>query len=740
MTSTDEWLAYLDAARAFHRYSPQNQMLLALQGAEGYVASYRNWTRIPATDGGTCQVAKGEKGLAILAPMISKSVEVDDDTGEETSRKRLRGFRTVQVFHQGQLVSPPAIPEPQMPELLTGPNRWQHVWSAVVGQLEDDGYTVALHSRSPIEKWNGMTTWGERSVKVADDLEPPQRIKTLLHEWAHVQLGHEHRLTGDRDVKEVEAESVAYLLSQTIGLDSQSYSIPYVTGWAGGDAELVQSTAEAVLTTTKRLVDILESDLGIELTPDALDHATPVGGDNVTALPNQEPQPAEVTTPASVAHVDQQSLPIDEIPSQRSARPGLDPATMTDAEFVLAVKERLEPEPARRLMSIVYEPDNAGEAGGELAGLGWGDAPVDDVAAVDVDDHEQLVVLAAVRALQLRDIPTPHPVRSGGDQLGFLLRRVRALAASLAVLASDPQQAVHGRDRTQIDAVIEQPRPDLSRCEITELRRAQHPQDVLLLGFGELVRRRRPRRRRAQFGWSATPVVRGTRLAEQATCSLGRRGRGEVIEVGVDHCLYFGSIAVLMAEAGITASQTARVLRHLGVDDAKIRIALSTPMPHDAERPNLWTTEEVDVALGVEVAATAESRIERVEANANHDLIVQTYRTAEPARVAALAYGLGVECPDVIRMCVNSRPDPTAAFEIAVSMHPGDTGAAIAELRKTWPNPPGGWDAYLPTTAPVLPAASAEVDDYASTQAILDEWYGLDTVASPPPAPEHSIT
>ena len=246
MTSTDEWLAYLQAARAFHRYSPQNQMLLALQGAQGYVASYRNWTRIPATEGGNCQVAKGQKGLVILAPMVSKSVEVDDDTGEETSRKRLRGFRTVKVFHQGQLVSPPAIPEPQMPELLTGDNRWQHVWAAVVGQLEDDGYTVTLHSRTPIEKWNGMTTWGERSVKVADDLEPPQRIKTLLHEWAHVQLGHEHRLGAERDTKEVEAESVAYLLSQTIGLDSQSYSIPYVTGWAGGDVELVQSTAEAV--------------------------------------------------------------------------------------------------------------------------------------------------------------------------------------------------------------------------------------------------------------------------------------------------------------------------------------------------------------------------------------------------------------------------------------------------------------------------------------------------------------
>lgn len=561
MTSTDEWLAYLQAARAFHRYSPQNQMLLALQGAQGYVASYRNWTRIPATEGGNCQVAKGQKGLVILAPMVSKSVEVDDDTGEETSRKRLRGFRTVKVFHQGQLVSPPAIPEPQMPELLTGDNRWQHVWAAVVGQLEDDGYTVTLHSRTPIEKWNGMTTWGERSVKVADDLEPPQRIKTLLHEWAHVQLGHEHRLGAERDTKEVEAESVAYLLSQTIGLDSQSYSIPYVTGWAGGDVELVQSTAEAVLTTTKRLVDILETDLGIELTPDALDHAIPV--DNVTELraaDSHESATPQAADPTAVETVEQSTLALTGMPSERAARPGLDPATMTHAEFVLAVKNRLEPEPARRLMAIVYEPESAGEA------------------------------------------------------------------------------------------------------------------------------------------------------------------------------------AVLMAEAGITAGQTVRVLRHLGVDDSRIRTALATPTPHDAEQPELWPADAIAVALGDEPALHAESRIVRAEDRANHDLIVQTYRTAEPARVAALAYGLGIECDEVIRLCANSRPDPTAAFEIAISMHPGDTDAATAVLRRTWPNPPGGWDAYLPSLTPAATAASAEVDDYASTQAILDEWYGLDSVAAPTPTPEHSIT
>jgi hypothetical protein len=59
-------------------------------------------------------------------------------------------------------------------------------------------------------------------------------------------------------------------------------------------------------------------------------------------------------------------------------------------------------------------------------------------------------------------------------------------------------------------------------------------------------------------------------------------------------------------------------------------------------------------------------------------------------------------------------------------------------LRETWPNPPGGWDAYLPR--PAVAGAGVDLDDDASTQAILNEWYSLDTVAAPTPAQEHSIT
>src|SRR3712207_560604 len=110
------------------------------------------------------------------------------------------------------------------------------------------------------------------------------------------------------------------------------------------------------------------------------------------------------------------------------------------------------------------------------------------VAAEDVDDHEQLVVDAPLGALQLGYVPRPHLVGSTGDQLGALTGGVSALAAAFPVLPGDGEQPVHGGDRAQVDAVIEQAGPHLGGRQVAVLLAAQHGQDVLAFGLGELVR------------------------------------------------------------------------------------------------------------------------------------------------------------------------------------------------------------------------------------------------------------
>src|SRR5215216_3658302 len=190
----DDWLAFLRASRQFHRYSPHNQMLLLLQGAQGHVASYRTWQRIPAQGGGTCQVRKGEHGLVVLAPMTIAPTDTDPATGEETAGRPFLRFKPVKVFHQGQLVAPPAIVTPPLPGLLRGDNRHQHVWAAVQSRIEERGFTVDTVTRSPVETWNGRTHFADRTVEVSDHREPPAALKTLLHEWAHMVLAHDDRL------------------------------------------------------------------------------------------------------------------------------------------------------------------------------------------------------------------------------------------------------------------------------------------------------------------------------------------------------------------------------------------------------------------------------------------------------------------------------------------------------------------------------------------------------------------
>ena len=369
MTTSEDWLKYLSNARRFHRYSPQNQMLLAVQGAEGAVAGYRNWQRIPAQGGGTCQVAKGQVGLKILAPMKGRSVQTDEVTGEEVTKHFLRGFRTVSVFHQGQLVAPPDIgQEAVMPTLLTGENRREDVWSAVSDQLEANGYDVDLHSRSPIEKWNGQTNYATRQVLIADDLEPAQQLKTLLHESAHVNLDHEGRSLVPRDVREVEAESVAYLLGQTIGLDSQAYSVPYIAGWAVGDLDLVEATAVQVLATTKRLVETLERDVGVKLTVDVLDHALPETDTNVIALPGSTP--LNPPTPDEIAPATRSMEQAALFATDVGIMSPLDRDDSPDAEFLKALGSELEPDQAALLVTVIYRPEHAATSARILAESG----------------------------------------------------------------------------------------------------------------------------------------------------------------------------------------------------------------------------------------------------------------------------------------------------------------------------------------------------------------------------------
>jgi hypothetical protein len=85
-----------------------------------------------------------------------------------------------------------------------------------------------------------------------------------------------------------------------------------------------------------------------------------------------------------------------------------------------------------------------------------------------------------------------HLARSGREQLRAHLRGVARLRAAFPGQAGGAQQPVHRRLRAQVDALIEQRRPDLRHGPVAKPWAAQHGQDLLLLGSAQRVHRRGP--------------------------------------------------------------------------------------------------------------------------------------------------------------------------------------------------------------------------------------------------------
>lgn len=260
LTSSEAWLSYLSAMARFHRYSPTNvAMILHQRPGATRVAGFRTWQSMGR------QVQKGSKGIAIWAPCIYKA-EREDADGEPRETRSLGGFRLAYVFDVADTDGDPLpeAPEEARATLLAGCAP-AGMWDYLVAQVAKAGYAVELVP--DLGGPNGRTTWASHLVQVvADGRDDASMAKTLAHELGHVLLHSGMQGGGCLEVKEVEAESVAYLIGAAFGLDTTDYSLGYVTSWSGGDHRVVLATAKRVMeAATAALADL---DVGIDVDRD----------------------------------------------------------------------------------------------------------------------------------------------------------------------------------------------------------------------------------------------------------------------------------------------------------------------------------------------------------------------------------------------------------------------------------------------------------------------------------------
>lgn len=293
LVSGEDWRRALEFSARFRSRSFNNVMLIYIQHNEAfqlgrvpaptptYVAGFKQWQ----TRGR--QVMKGQSGYGILAPVTARFASrtpTNNDSwrrlgrGErpqpgEATRTKMIGLRPAYVWDVSQTDGEP-LPEQPMPTLLSG-RAPVGLWDGLAAQVEAFGFTLQqVPDAGSIGGANGLTDFSTRQVSVRVDMDDAARVKTLAHELGHVMLHSPdtHGTTGGaavdaalhRGIAEVEAESVALMIGAAHGLDTSSYTVPYVSSWAssvpGSDpVEVVQATAERVRTTSLRVLDQLDT-------------------------------------------------------------------------------------------------------------------------------------------------------------------------------------------------------------------------------------------------------------------------------------------------------------------------------------------------------------------------------------------------------------------------------------------------------------------------------------------------
>ncbi len=107
-----------------------------------------------------------------------------------------------------------------------------------------EGQNVTLNYSERIAPAKGLSFGGK--ITLLSGMQPAEEFSTLVHEIAHemVHRGDRRTLT-TKQVRETEAEAVAFVVCQSVGLQTGSASSDYIQLWHG-DAKLLQESLEVV--------------------------------------------------------------------------------------------------------------------------------------------------------------------------------------------------------------------------------------------------------------------------------------------------------------------------------------------------------------------------------------------------------------------------------------------------------------------------------------------------------------
>lgn len=236
---SDNYKNFLEGMSHFNNYSVRNIQLIKAQLPEAsMVASFNEWKKRNG------HVNKGEKALYVQAPVtvIKKDADGKPIINAETGEKEtFTYFKPVPVFDISQ-VSPVEGKEldlPKMGEVIPSQitkEYYQNVYRSLrdISQKENG---IPIRFRE-LEKSDGSYSPKTNEITIKKGMTYEQTLSTLIHEMAHSELHNKKSLTErfegklTRSSKELQAESIAYVVSNHLGFDTSNDSFAYLASWS----------------------------------------------------------------------------------------------------------------------------------------------------------------------------------------------------------------------------------------------------------------------------------------------------------------------------------------------------------------------------------------------------------------------------------------------------------------------------------------------------------------------------
>lgn len=265
--TSDKYKKYLQFISKFHNYSFNNTILIVSQfPTASLIAGYTSWNKNFKR-----HVNKGEKAIKILAPydtFIKETIDKKDENGnyvfdangnkiQEEIQIKILKFRIVNVFDVSQTSGEP------LPELVSDLKGT----SDVINILRDSiieiceipiEFTSPQQDKTLQEGAKGYYSITDNKIVINNELEDLQIVKTLAHEYVHSLLHKDISIRKTQSQREIEAESLAFILCNHFGIDTSDYSFAYIASYSEMDQSFLKQTLLEIKKEANNIIEKIE--------------------------------------------------------------------------------------------------------------------------------------------------------------------------------------------------------------------------------------------------------------------------------------------------------------------------------------------------------------------------------------------------------------------------------------------------------------------------------------------------